>query len=103
MHLGQRLSLNCTASSYHIIDLIEIGNRDTTLTYNEAYYIPQDCTHDNDNTSCTKTIDITVTADMHQKAYQCRIFRRGESIYYYSEGGYVQGKLTPLSLTYTSS
>ena len=103
--LGEKLYLNCLSVSYHVTELLEIGEEYTLEQ--KGVYFPQDLPNDitfgyepngcgliDDNTQCSKITNMTVTADMDGKAYQCRSFRGGEDhLQYYSEGGIIRGKL----------
>ena len=100
--LGERLSLNCTSTFHHVIDLLEIGQSDTIdekLAYNSyqpgnpvTHYEPVGCSFSEEDGQCSKVIHITVTEDIDGKAYQCRTFERGDEDHMtYSKGGYVRG------------
>ena len=98
--VGERLSFECSAPGNHISELMEIGQ---TLTIDEQMfpnaqlpgnptrtYVPLGCQFDEDAPHCSKMINMTVTADMVGKSYQCRSLIRGDDTYYYSKGGYIQ-------------
>jgi hypothetical protein len=106
--LGERLFFNCSATSDHVIDLLEIGQDhtiDEKLSYDPSQpgtpvtrYEPEGCTFSEEGSQCSKVINITVTEDMVGKAYQCRSFRREyENHMTYSKGGYVQVKQLSIS------
>ncbi|CAI8032640.1 hypothetical protein GBAR_LOCUS18439 [Geodia barretti] len=53
-------------------------------------YYPEDCSADANGTNCTKLLNITVTASMHGKSYQCLSYDRDpHPMKYYSRGGYM--------------
>ena len=100
--VGERLSFECSAPGNHISELMEIGQTEsieeqmlsnTQLPGNPSRsYVPTGCQFNQTVPHCSKMTNMTVTADMVGKSYQCRSFIRGEDhTYYYSKGGYVQG------------
>ena len=100
---GERLVLNCTATSLYIIEVMEIGEVNTIeekihygipqLGDPSASYEPEECQHSDIETPCSKIIHVTVNSSTDGKSYQCRIFKRdGSNNYYiYSRGGYLHG------------
>ena len=98
---GDRLVLNCTATSLYVIEVMEIGERftiDEKIHYDtpqlgnpSASYEPAECQHLNNEIPCSKIVNITVNTSMDGKSYQCRIIKRDGNDIIYSQGGYLQG------------
>ena len=101
--LGETLFLYCSATSFHVIELLEIGQNysiDEKLSFDHpaqpgnpvTRYEPEGCSFMEEERQCSKVVTITVTEKMDGKAYQCLAFRRDhEHIITYSKGGYVRG------------
>ena len=100
---GDRLVLNCTATSLYIIEVMEIGEVYTIeekiwhgipqLGDPSKSHEPDECQHSDNEIPCSKIVHITVNASMDGKSYQCRIIKRDGINNYsiYSQGGYLQG------------
>ena len=103
LYLSERITFSCLGDSNHIIEILQIGQNHSIETLdkygipisgNITYeYIPKNCSIDTTGTNCSKIMNITVTADMNGKSYQCLIYDREiNHKKQYSLGGYITGK-----------
>ena len=103
LYLSERITFSCLGDSNHIIEILQIRQNHTIETLDKygipisgsiAYgYIPKNCSIDTTGTKCSKIMNITVTADMNGKSYQCLIYDRAiDHKKQYSLGGYITGK-----------
>ena len=100
---GERISFNCSTLSYQSTNILEIGQnnvieqrirRNEPVSGNVTYgYVPEGCNVAINNQTCSKIMNVTVTADMYGKSYQCVSYRRGVLLpkKHYSLGGFITG------------
>ena len=100
LYLSERITFSCLSDSNHIIEILQIGQSHTIETLDKYgipisgnVSIPKNCSIDTTDTNCSKIMNITVTADMNGKSYQCLIYDREiNHKKHYSLGGYITGK-----------
>ena len=101
--LGDRLTLNCSSSSYYATEFLEIGQQytiDEKLVYlipqhgNPAVsYVPTGCRHSPQDIQCCRVLEITMVQSMDRSSYQCRATeKQGDQAVYYSERSYLLGE-----------
>ena len=98
--LGDRLTLNCSSSSYYATEFLEIGQQytiDEKLIYlipqhgNPAVsYVPTGCQHSVQDIECCRVLEITVVQLMDRRSYLCRATeKQGDQAVYYSDRSYL--------------
>ena len=102
LYEGENITFNCSGSSRHQIQLLEIGQK---LTFEEQKtrpshivqwsYEPLNCNGSQaSGNHCSKVVVMTATPEMDKKAYQCRTVIPGSSDVY-SRGVYINGNYNP--------
>ena len=86
MYLEQHVIFKCYGPVGHYVQLKEVGQNSTfeeqmisgglPVNVNSLRYEPAGCSYASPEgiSNCSKLVNMTVTADMNGKAYQCRTF-----------------------------